>query len=106
MTLLERLRGCGHFRFSHPHFSGVSDTCDKAAARIDALERENAALRKDAERWSYARKTLTWAPSDDGEVKWVMFLAMPEPDVSETGLTPDSVAQELDAAIDAAMAQR
>lgn len=79
---------------------------DQYKAKCAALEREKAALRKDAERWRYSRKALLWAPSGDGEVKWVMFLAMPEPDVSGTGLTPDSVAQELDAAIDAAMAQR
>jgi len=128
MTLQERLRGCGHFRLSHPHFSGVSDTCDEAADRIDALERENAALRKDAERiktqvilpqqqalyelkaianrYRYLRKALTWYGDGNGEVRWTILIPMPEPDISAAGLTSDSVAQALDAAIDAAMAQR
>ena len=83
-----------------------ADFADQYKAKHDALEREVQALRADAERWRYARKALTWAGDWDGEVRWTMLLTMPEPDVSAAGLTSDSVAQELDAAIDAARSRK
>lgn len=42
---------------------------------------------------------LTWASGHDGEVKWVRFIYMLEPDISEAKLTETSVMDELAAAL-------
>lgn len=54
----------------------------------------------DAKRYRWARKQFVWEPWMTDTVKWVLWLVMPEPDISAEGLTEDSTAQALDRAID------
>lgn len=65
---------------------------------------EAEALRADAARWQYARKHAAWAQVADKVLRWVLILDMPPPCISKSALTEDSVAIELDAGVDAAIA--
>lgn len=56
---------------------------------------------EDAARYRWIRKNAVWRVGNEQSVTWDLY--MPEPDIRTGKLTDDSVAQELDAAIDAAM---
>lgn len=101
MTLQERLRNTPNWsRESFEHWKTATLTYDRApfeaADRIDALERENAALRKDAERYRWLRDNMV----QDG-ANYDGFM-------STRDLFPrgNEYPGNLDAAIDAAMAQK
>lgn len=91
MTLQERLRALRRM-----YWGGDTQALDEAIDRIDALEGEIAALRKDAERYRWLRDNMVQDGDDyDG------FM-------STRNLFPrgNEYPGNLDAAIDAAMAQK
>lgn len=93
MTLQERLRpGMHNIGAARSHQAIMAEAAD----RIDALERENAALRKDAERYRWLRDNMV----QDG-ANYDGFM-------STRDLFPrgNEYPGNLDAAIDAAMAQK
>lgn len=67
----------------------------RAGAQIEALQRENAALRKDAERWRKARKLARYSPDASGG-DYVAFDRLPWPRTCHA-----TTAEYADAAIDA-----
>lgn len=89
------------------HYDAQGHAHADCIEQLQTMTAERDALRADARRWRYARKNLKWATTGiDGLIKLVMFMRMPEPDISVEALKDeDAVAKDYDAAIDAAMAQ-
>ena len=71
--------------------------------RIAELEAQLTSRDQQMRRWNYVRDKLVWADCRDGNVRWVMYMEMPVPDISAKNLTATSVKEELDTAIDEAL---
>ena len=76
---------------------------DEMRAEMEAMQAKLASHDQQMRRWNYVRGKLAWADCRDGNVRWVMYMKMPVPDISAKNLTATSVKEELDTAIDEAL---
>lgn len=76
---------------------------------IEALEAWAAKRDEAARRYEWLRQHMLWdnvtIVGKPSEIKWTIFMLMPEPDI-QGELTPETVPAQIDAAIDAAIASR
>jgi len=70
---------------------------------VNISESEYQALVRDARRWQWLRKNILWISAGQGYVRWTFWMKMNEPDVRKMELREGYVAEEFDAAIDAAI---
>ena len=94
------VHSCSYFCDNPPC---IKQQRDEMRAEMEAMQEKLASRDQQMRRWNYVRDKLAWADCRDGNVRWVMYMEMPVPDISAENLTATSVKEELDTAIDEAL---